>query len=109
MPIFKPVKYYYKKYPEGIDPKLEEVAAHFEKDKINPNMKYSLHTEYSYLRRKFSSELLDGLNVINNAHKGHIPLLWYNKKWSEEFSVFIEKLTENHQPPENIEIHPPFI
>lgn len=108
MPLFKPIKYMTKKYPEGINANIEEIAAHFDKERIYPDMDYSLHTEYSYTGRRFSSELLNGLEIIKNAKRGNIPLLWFNEGWSEEFYIFIERLTYGCLAPTLIEIHPPF-
>ena len=40
-------------YPEGFSAQIHEVAGHLDKDTIEATEKYSLHTEYSYWKRKF--------------------------------------------------------
>ena len=47
-------------YPDGIKPDLVEVAGHFDKEDIPDIPYYSLHTEYSYAKRKFDSDLMSG-------------------------------------------------
>lgn len=103
-----PVKYHNKNYPEGIIPLLVEVAGNLDSKAICQNQPYSLHTEYSYMKRKFDSELLNGLEELKDAHKDGVPQLWKSIKWSEEFAVFIERLVGDSIAPEVIEIHPPF-
>ena len=103
-----PVKYHEKNYPEGIIPQLDEIAGNLDSKPINTGHSYSLHTEYSYMKRKLGSELLDGLDELKNSHKDGIPQLWKSAEWSEEFAVFIERLVGSNIPPEVIEIHPPF-
>ena len=83
------VKYHKKKYPEDITPDLVEVAGHFDKDKIDEAENYSLHTEYSYGKRKFSSELIKKYPELCEANKKEIPQLWKSKKWAEEFAHFV--------------------
>jgi len=74
----------------------------------------SLHTEPGKPWGKnkiLSSELLKGLsNITSNFTKNNISKLWINKKWSEEFAIFLTRLTEGieRQSIKVIEIHPPF-
>jgi hypothetical protein len=103
------VRYNNKKYPQNISCKINEMPGHFDKTEIDQKNRYSLHTEYSYEKRKFNSNLLDDLNEIRLANKNGIPQLWKNKAWAKEFFKFIERLLNNSIEPEIIEIHPPFI
>lgn len=102
------VQYHKKKYPEDITPDLVEVAGHFDKDKIDDVENYSLHTEYSYGKRKFSTKLIKNYPELCESNKKEIPQLWKSKKWAEEFAYFVFDLTQNHTAPKVIEIHPPF-
>ncbi len=106
--ILIPVKYHNKNYPDGVFPQIDEIAGNFDSKAINMEKPYSLHTEYSYMKRDFDSELLDGLDELKNANKNGIPQLWKSIKWSEEYALFIERLIGSSIPPEVIEIHPPF-
>lgn len=102
------IKYGKWTYPDDIPLTISEVAGHFDKEHINSKMDYSLHTEYSFGERKFSSKYLAGLNEITGANYKGIPQLWHSKKWAEEFAEYIFRLCNNHQPPKIIEVHPPF-
>jgi hypothetical protein len=53
--IFEMVKYHGQTYPREIPLRVEEVAGHFDIERINHSLRYSLHTEYSYGKRKFES------------------------------------------------------
>ena len=108
MSIFIPVDYDGRRYPEDISPKIKEVAGNFDVPYIRPLKEYSLHTEYSYGKRKFDTNLISSFNTIKESHKDFVPKLWANKKWAEEFSDFIIKLVGSNRPPKIIEIHPPF-
>ncbi len=88
---------------------ISELAAHFDIAAIQPNGRYSLHTEYSYGPRKFENKIFDSLTVLKESSKFGIPQLWFSEKWSIEFLKFIQNLINGHQAPEIIEIHPPFI
>lgn len=56
---FKMVKYHSKEYPNDISLGICELATHFDIDKIVVyGERYSLHTEYSYGKRNFSSVAL---------------------------------------------------
>ena len=46
-------------YLEGIIPGLVEVAGHLDKDSIDDHPDCSLHTEYGYGARKFTSSLIE--------------------------------------------------
>ncbi|MBA7530325.1 hypothetical protein ES705_22528 [subsurface metagenome] len=110
MPKLIPVLYKNKQYPNGITPKIQEIAAHFDKTKIKlkPKLEYSLHTEYSYAKRLMENQILKDLATIKNGHKNFIPKLWVDKKWSIEFVEFIKNLVHDNPQPKIIEIHPPF-
>lgn len=58
MTVFEMVKYHKQEYPEDIPLKIEEVATHFDISKINGILGYSLHTEYSYGKRKFDTSAI---------------------------------------------------
>ena len=108
MSIFIPIDYDGRRYPEGISPKIKEVAGNFDVPYIRPLKEYSLHTEYSYGKRKFDTSLISSFNTIKESHKDFIPKLWSSKKWAEEFRRFIIKLVGNNRPPKIIAINPPF-
>lgn len=101
-----PVQYHNKLYPDNIKPRLFEQAGHFDVSSVDIKRKYSLHTEYSYGLRKFTSPNVQKYTNISKANKNGIPMLWYNKTWAIEFAQYIcEYDTSNLQV---IEIHPPF-
>ena len=58
-----PIIYHNKRYPLGITSNIEEVAGHLDKEYIKPKSRYSLHTEYSHMKRKLDSKLLK--NILN--------------------------------------------
>ncbi len=95
-------------YPEGIEAEMREVAAHFDSSVKEVDSRYSLHTEYSYLRRSMESRALEDLENIKSARKSGIPQLWYDERWVKEFVTYIKNWVGNDRPPEVIEIHPPF-
>jgi hypothetical protein len=103
-----PVRYSRRNYPPGVKAELQEVAGHFDIKGIKPDGAYSLHTEYSYGKRKLDNVLLTGLDTIKKAHQDLIPKLWFNEKWSLEFLEFIKRLVDDNSAPEIVEIHPPF-
>jgi len=103
-----PIQYNSRIYPKNITPKMQEVAGHLDKQNISPRMEYSLHTEYSYTKRKLQSPLIADLSVLKNSHENGIPQLWFNDKWSCEFIEFVHRLVNSNRPPTIIEIHPPF-
>ena len=96
-------------YPEKYNSEISEVAGHLDKQSIEEIEVYSLHTEYSYGKRKFDTELISRFPVLMEADKDGVPQLWKNIKWADSFADFIINLTAEHTPPKIIEIHPPFI
>ncbi len=108
MADFEMIKYHKKKYPKHIPIKLEEIAAHFDIEEIDPKLEVSLHTEYSYGKRKFRSDLIQRYPEIFRAHKKAVPQLWKSEKWALEFAEFLIALVDKKCQPSVIEIHPPF-
>lgn len=102
------VEYNNAKYPDGYLSDIKEVAAHFDKDNIEISEKYSLHTEYSYSKRKFDTKLISKFPALVEAQKDGVPQLWKSKEWASQFSDFIMELSAGYNPPTTIEIHPPF-
>lgn len=102
-----PVRYNKLLYPYPIVPRMEEIAGHFDKSAIKPEMPFSLHTEYSNSSRKWSTELIQQFPEIRSAVKDDIPKLWYSSEWAIEFAEFVRCLCNGHTPTV-IEIHPPF-
>ena len=106
---FKMVKYHSKEYPNDIPLGICELATHVDIDKIAVyGENYSLHTEYSYGKRNFSSVALKGLDEIINSNRDGVPQLWKNKKWAEQFAEFVIRMSSTNCAPSVIEIHPPF-
>lgn len=103
-----PITYHSKKYPNNVISNIDEIAGNFDKESISPKRKYSLHTEYSHMKRKLDNKLINKYFEIKTAEKNNIPQLWKSKKWAKEFANFIIELVGNNIPPEIIEIHPPF-
>lgn len=95
-------------YPEGYSAQIQEVAAHFDKDAIDPQRAYSMHTEYSYGKRKHNTELIFKYAALISANKDGVPQLWKSAEWASEFADFIVDLVDGHSAPTIIEIHPPF-
>lgn len=95
-------------YPEGYSAEIHEVAGHLDKDTIEAIERYSLHTEYSYGKRKFETLRLTAFPILCEANRDGVPQLWKSNEWAEEFADFIIGLTQDHKSPEIIEIHPPF-
>lgn len=102
-----PVQYRNLSYPHGIQPQYQEIAGHFDKDKIHPKLPFSLHTEYSHSGRKWKNRLICEFPELCRSQKKGIPLLWYSERWPLEFAEFLKKLCGNHKPAV-IEIHPPY-
>lgn len=103
-----PVTYHNKKYPNGVVSLIDEVAGNLDKDKIEPTRSYSLHTEYSHMPRKLDNLLINKYPKLKSSHKDFVPELWKDEEWSREFAYFIIELIGKNNPPEIIEIHPPF-
>lgn len=95
-------------YPEQYVSQISEVAGHFDKQVVDNVDNYSLHTEYSYGKRKFDSDLISKFPVLRNANKDGVPQLWKSEEWAESFADFVIALTEGRTSPKTIEIHPPF-
>ena len=95
-------------YPEGYCSTIKEIAGHLDKENIETTNNYSLHTEYSYGKRKFDSRLISNFEELKTSHKDGVPQLWKTDKWPKEFSHFIIELTKDKIAPTTIEIHPPF-
>lgn len=108
MSLLIPVQYHKRKYPFGISPKIEEVAANFDIEQVEASFPCSVHTEYSWGPRKLTSPIIKKLKTIQQAHKNGIPQLWFNKKWAGEFVDFITTITKRSKLIKIIEIHPPF-
>jgi hypothetical protein len=108
MAVFEMVKYHKQKYPADIPLKIEEVAAHFDVSKISGTLGYSLHTEYSYGKRRFDSQAIATYPSIIAAQKDGVPQLWKSEQWAKEFAQFIIGLVKEGPHPRVIEVHPPF-
>lgn len=95
-------------YPDGYSAKLQEVAAHFDKESISPVGAYSMHTEYSFGARNFNTNRIAKYPALINAHKDGVPQLWKSSEWAKEFADFVIDLSVDFQSPTVVEIHPPF-
>lgn len=107
MAIFEMVKYHSQEYPADIPLQIEECAAHFDISNVKATLDRSLHTEYSYGKRKFDSDLIRQFSTISDAQKNGVPQLWKSEQWAAEFAQFVFSLAGNTAPAV-IEIHPPF-
>lgn len=107
MAFFEMIKYHSQEYPADVPLRIEEIAAHFDITSVGGQLKRSLHTEYSYGKRKLNSALISQYPEIVSAQKDGIPQLWKNEMWAAQFANFIIFLSGN-EPPAVIEIHPPF-
>ena len=105
---FEFIEYNGVSYPNGYRSIIKETAGHLDKESIETADSYSLHTEYSYGKRKFDSSLISNFEELKAAQKNGVPQLWKSDKWAEEFAHFIIELTKDKNPPTVIEIHPPF-
>jgi hypothetical protein len=103
-----PITYHSKKYPKNVISNIDEIAGNFDKDIINPKREYSLHTEYSHMKRKLDNRLINKYTELKKSERENIPQLWKSKEWAREFANFIIELVGNNIPPKIIEIHPPF-
>ena len=108
MTTFEMIKYHGQHYPADIPLHIEEIAAHFDVTKISGSLDKSLHTEYSYGKRKWDTSLIKIYTEIVAAQKDSVPQLWKNETWSLQFADYISKLVDNSSAPKVIEIHPPF-
>lgn len=107
MAIFEMVKYHTQAYPEDIPLRTEECAAHFDITSVSADLKFSLHTEYSYGKRKFDSDIVQRFSAITEAHKDGVPQLWKSEQWAAAFAQFVFALAGDAVPAV-IEVHPPF-
>lgn len=103
-----PIQYHRAKYPDDIKPMILEVAGNFDSRKINVKTPYSIHTEYSFMNRKFDSNLVSKYKTICDANKKGVPMLWYSERWAMEFADFIKDIADPTIAPKIVEIHPPF-
>lgn len=55
-------------YPEGYPAHIYEVADHLDKGTIETAERYSLHTEYSYGKRKFDTERIAAFPILCEAN-----------------------------------------
>ena len=108
MTSFEMIKYHGQEYPADVPLRIEEIAAHFDITKIGGKLSRSLHTEYSYGKRKFNSELIANYPEICSAQKDGVPQLWKNEAWALQFADFIFALVGGGSDPSVIEVHPPF-
>jgi hypothetical protein len=120
---FIPVRYALTKYPDDIKPKIQETTANFfnyfkHKESIQKTVLpyLSLHTDPGYRGKRdmfLSSEVLNQFPVISknvfDFGSSCVSKLWFNEKWSKEFSDFLVGLTEGieRQRIKVIEVHPP--
>lgn len=107
-----PITYHNLPYPSDITSNIQEVAAHFDIERLNDSLEnygFSLHTEYSAVKRKFTSGLIQSYPTILASQSDSVrskPKLWIDDKWAIEFADFLVKLL-NGKTPRIIEIHPP--
>lgn len=101
------VKYHDQSYPADIPLHVEEVAGHFDVERIRHSLKYSLHTEYSYGKRKLESQLISSFPALVEAQKNGVPQLWKNEEWALQFADFVFALAGDDAPTV-IEVHTPF-
>ena len=107
MTTFEMVKYHNQAYPSEIPLRIAKCAANFDTTAVTADLKLSLHTEYSYAKRKFDSAVVQQFPTIVQAHKDGVPQLWKSEQWAREFAEFIFALAGD-ECPTVIEIHPPF-
>lgn len=106
-----PITYHNLPYPSEITSNIQEVAAHFDIEKLDDSLKnyaFSLHTEYSAVKRKFTSGLIQSYPTILASQSDSVrskPKLWIDDKWAIEFADFLVKLL-NRKTLKIIEIHP---
>lgn len=108
MSKFEMVKYHTQEYPEDIPLRIEECAAHLDVSAVNATLLPSLHTEYSYGKRKYDSALIQRFPAIMEAQKDGVPQLWKNEQWAAEFAQFVFALA-GEKAPAVVEVHPPFV
>lgn len=77
-------------------------------NEVSSDLEFSLHTEYSYGKRKFDSEIIKKFPELINAQKDGVPQLWKNEEWASQFADYIVAMVDGKAKPKVIEIHPPF-
>jgi len=107
MAVFEMVKYHSQEYPADVPLRIEECAAHFDITKVKATLRSSLHTEYSYGKRQFNSDIVKQFPAIVDAQKDGVPQLWKDEQWASEFARFVFALAGDATPAV-IEVHPPF-
>ena len=107
MAIFEMVKYHNQTYPADIPLRIAECSANFDISSVSSELELSLHTEYSYGKRKLDSALVSQFPAIISAHRDGVPQLWKNEQWAREFASFVFALAGDRTPTV-IEVHPPF-
>ena len=107
MAVFEMVKYHNQEYPSEIPLRMVECSANFDITSVKADLLLSMHTEYSYGKRKMDSALVSQFPAIVAAQKDGVPQLWKTEQWANEFAHFVFALA-NERIPEVIEIHPPF-
>lgn len=108
MAKFEMIKYHGRSYSNNIPLRIEEIATHFDVKSIDGVLGYSLHTEYSYGKRRFDSDIINEYPELVLAQKDGVPQLWKNSIWASQFADFIISLVGNKPHPKVIEIHPSF-
>lgn len=58
MTPFEMIKYHGHEYPIEIPLRMEEIAAHLDISRIGGKLKRSLHTEYSYGKRRLPKSII---------------------------------------------------
>lgn len=107
MAVFEMVKYHNQTYPADIPLRIAECSANFDISSVSSELEMSLHTEYSYGKRKLNSALVTRFPAIISAHRDGVPQLWKDEQWAQEFASFVFALAGDRTPTV-IEVHPPF-
>lgn len=108
MTRFEMIKYHGQRYPEDIPLRIEEIASHFDVKEIKGDLEFSLHTEYSYDKRKFDNLIVIQFPEVVSAQKDGVPQLWKSEKWALQFAQYLLSLLNGKNAAKVIEIHPPF-
>lgn len=108
MAVFEMVKYHKQEYPDDIPLRIEKCTSHFDITAVSSDLRLSMHTEYSYGKRSFDSNVIRSFPAIIAAQKDGVPQLWKNEQWAKEFAQFIFALAGDATPAV-IEVHPPFV
>ena len=87
MTTFEMVKYHKQEYPADIHLRIEECTSHFDISSVSSDLRLSMHTEYSYGKRNFDSDLIRSFPTIIAAQKDGVPQLWKDEQWAKEFEV----------------------